>query len=161
MKRSFILAASAVLFVSWNVNAQVQGLSLTPSGDKEIVVVKFRAPADANFLIFEAKLPARTAEECMASTDFSSAVPALNSAGVYDPITATWYLKNSNTNSTKDSCTVIIMRSSANSGDLALWRAHYGSTLPSIELGDSKNTVEAKAQRSMVTSLAVTFDRPI
>jgi hypothetical protein len=160
MKRSLIPAAIAVMFCIWNANAQVQGISLTPSGDKQIVVVKFHAPADANFVIFEAKLPARTAQECFASKDFSNAVPAVSSTGVYDPISATWYLKNSNSSSNKDSCTVIIMRSSAVASDLALWRSNYGSTLPSIETGDSKNIIEAKAQRSMVTSLAVTFDPP-
>ena len=123
--------------------------------------MKFRALADADYSIYEAKIPARSAAECFASTDFSNAVPATNSFRVYDLATAVWYLMNSNSAGSVPGCTVIIMRSSAEEGDQILWRARFGTTSRSTDGVRLKESRNRTAQRSMVTSITVTFDRPI
>src|SRR5262245_29366765 len=88
-----IIFASAII-----TSAQSLGVSMTTSGDTEITTVRFQAPADRNYAIFEVRPRARTEAECFAATDFSSAVPVgpERAVTVFDPTTAIWYLKNSN-----------------------------------------------------------------
>ncbi|MFL6466919.1 MAG: hypothetical protein ACJ72Z_03080 [Pyrinomonadaceae bacterium] len=159
MRRNYIFAAVAIFLCAFESYAQNVGISITPSGDKEIIVVKFPAPADRNFVIFEAVLPVRTVEECMASRDFANAIPATNSVGVYDPATATWYLRNSNSAGTAESCTVILMRSSADTNDVTMKRARYGTQGQFADVAAEKleTAKDSRPQRSMVTSVTVTF----
>lgn len=164
MKATTILFA-IMLASAFTANAQTVGLSVVPSGKNEITTVEFNAPADRHFVIFEAVLPARSAAECFASRNFSSAVPVgpERASTVYDPTTGFFYLRNSNAAESSDSCRVIIARSTVGLDDLTMWRARYGST--SARSADENQTgkegsIEADApstQRSRVTSVRVTF----
>ena len=156
----------AILFFAMFVfaaatNAQTLGVSKVTSATAEIITGKFPAPPDRHFLIFEARLPAASAAECFAATDFSSAVPA-DPARVslsYDPATLHWYLKNSNTAGSPEGCSVVIVGTSVEAKDYTMWRARFGSTALLTETDDTtkKESDESASQRSRVTSVQVTF----
>ena len=167
MKINNILLALILVAVVSVVSSEAQNvsMSLVPSGKQDTTVVTFQAPSDRQFVIFEAVLPARTTEECFAATDFSSAVPVgpERVSMIYDPATARFYLKNTNTTGSVESCRVLLVRSSVNTSDLNVFRARFGSTSALAETEDIKEPEEmnAAAQRSMVTSIKVTFDSPV
>ena len=146
-------------------NAQTLGVSTVTSDTTEIITGKFPAPPDRHFLIFEARLPATSAAECFAATDFSSAAPADPSrvSLSYDPATLSWYLKNSNAAGSPEGCTVLIVGSTVDARDYVMWRARFGSTSGFTETeGPLKEESEAaSAQRSRVTSIQVTFSSQV
>jgi hypothetical protein len=157
MKNSILLTVFflVIAFVT-DSSGQVVGLSVVPSGDTELSIVKFRAPADRNFLIFEASPRARSTAECFAATDFSSAVPVGpdRAAAIYDPGTGVWYLKNTNTAGPAESCKVLLVKSSVDTTDLTMFRARFGQSLLSGTEG------KGSADRNM-TSFHIEFDRVI
>ena len=166
MKHTIIFSAFAcmvgLLGLTADTNAQTLSVSKVTSGNTESITGRFPAPPDRQFLIFEARLPAASAAECFAATDFSSAVPA-DPARVslsYDPTTALWYLKNSNSASSPAGCTVLIVGSSVEARDYTTWRARFGSSL-FTEADMTEQSDGVKAQRSLVTSVQVTFNSTV
>ena len=161
----FFTLLSLFAFTS-EIDAQIYRLSTTSDGDREVITASFSAPSSAMFVAYEVKPLVSTAAQCFASTDFSSAVPvgADRAAISMEPSTGTgtgttFFLRNTNSPSLEDSCSVIILRSlSGDARDFILWRARYGSTGlfdQAIETG--KENDSATAQRTRVTSLQVTF----
>ena len=161
MKNILVVALFAILVTAVGSNAQTLGISIIPSNDKEVIVANFPAPADRRFVIFEAILPVRSAAECMASRDFTNAVPVNDDRAVtvFDPTTATWFLRNTTTPGSAEVCSVLLVKSSVDTTDFTMWRARFGQALLMEEsgFGDKANAKDAKPQRSMVTSVAVTF----
>jgi len=161
MRHTVFIAAFIAAFVfALDASAQSLSVSIIPNGDKETTVVNFPSPAGRNFVIFEAVIPASTAAQCMASRDFTNAVPVSpdRATVIYDPVTLTYYLRNTAPIETRPSCKVLIVRAAGiDTSDLNVWRANYGAT---GALAESENESSAKGtgQRSMVRSLTVTFD---
>ncbi|PYT00955.1 MAG: hypothetical protein DMF63_04625 [Acidobacteria bacterium] len=166
MKRSNIFIAMLGLLVFAGVSgAQTIKFGVKyPSPDKVVTEVNFPAPPDRNFVIFEAAIPARTEADCFASRNFANAVPVSTdrASTVYDPTTGTWFLRNSNSTSPIESCTVLLVRSSIGSNDLMMWQANYGTSAfyenDEKEEQQSGEANPAKAQRNMATSFTLTFN---
>jgi hypothetical protein len=136
------------------------------SKDTVEAIVNYTGLESPGSQIVEAVLPASSHEACLASRDFSRAVPVGPDRATfrYDPQTATgtlsWFLARNDS----ASCRVLLVRSSSDSGDYAVWRTNFGQTVSSsadAEKSDLGLTHEAAPQRSSVTSFVVTFDRVI
>jgi hypothetical protein len=161
MKHTVFIAAIIAAFVfAVDATAQSISVSIIPNGDKETTVVNFPSPAGRNFVIFEAVIPASTAAECMASRDFSNAVPVSpdRAAAIYDPVTLTYYLRNTSPIETRPSCKVLIARAAGvDTSDLNVWRANYGATGGFADV-ENESSAKGSAQRSMIRSVTVTFN---
>ena len=102
-----------------------------PGKDGDVIHASFPDSPDRNFVIFEAVLPATTEAGCLASMDFSSAVPAdpNRASAIYDPQSELWHLKNSNTGSVP-LCHVLLANGdgTVDAADYAVWRTNFGRT---------------------------------
>ena len=109
------------------------GLEILPgaSGDIDTVLISYTGLEDGDLQFFEAVIPASTREGCLASSDFSGAVPRGpdRARSTYDPESGTQIMVwNNVTNSRTPSCRVLVVRSSVNASDYNVWRANYGQT---------------------------------
>lgn len=102
-----------------------------PGKDRDVIYARFPDASDRNFILFDAVLPTTTEAECLASTDFSNAVPAdpNRASAIYDPQSALWHLKNSNTGSVPP-CHVLLANGdgTVDAADYAVWRTNFGTT---------------------------------
>jgi hypothetical protein len=95
------------------------------------VVIQYTGLENPNLLIFEAVLPAPTQAACLASRDFSDAVPVGpdRAALTYDAETSKYRLQWSRLDTdARVNCRVLIVRSEIGVGDLAVWQSNYGQT---------------------------------
>src|SRR5215204_6361282 len=120
MTRTIIVSAFMTIFLSAvTASAQIpRGDTITfattvdAASQAETNTIKFYAPAERNFVLYEVTPRARTEAECFAATDFSSAVLVSPDRATisYSPSTATWNLKNSNSPGNFAGCRVILAR---------------------------------------------------
>ena len=135
------------------LNAQIVVVSVPTSGGinldgSVITFTGLESPTPPG--IFEVVIPASTEAQGLAARDFSAAVPAdPNTLSIsFDPTTAVWHLRNSNTPARGDSCRVLLVRNSSGSTDLTFWRARYGVTsLSSSEVDKGDPNGEANARQ--------------
>ena len=157
----FLTTLSLFAFAS-AINAQTFRLSTAADAEKETVTLSFSGPANATFFIYEARPQASSTTQCLASTDFSSAVPVgPDRVSVsFDPSMSTWYLRSTSPLGTVDSCSVLLVRhSSVDAHDYIAWRrARFSETsLFDEAVHTDKESDSATTQRTRVTSLQVTF----
>ena len=160
---AFAFVVALVGFAS-STDAQTLGVSKVTSDNTEILTGSFSAPPDRNYVVYEARPRAGSAAECFAATDFSTAVPVGpdRAAVSYDPGSLVWYLRNSNAVGSPGGCSVLLVRTSAGTTDYTMFRARFGSTSAFVDadLRSKEESDSARAQRSMVTSVQVTFNSP-
>ncbi|HEX6125409.1 MAG TPA: hypothetical protein VFZ23_08540 [Pyrinomonadaceae bacterium] len=102
-----------------------------PGQERELIEARFPESPGRNFVIFEAMLPASTEAECLATTDFSTAVPAdpVRATIFYNPASGLWYLKNSNSTGLQPPCRAVLADGGrVDAADYVVWRSQLGST---------------------------------
>ena len=134
--------------------------------DAAEALITYTGLESPNARLFEAVLPASSPEECLANRDFSSAVPVGPERALlmYDPESTSGYLRWFLRQNDSSNCRVLLVRNSADTTDLAVWRTNFGAGgySPAVEgKGDLTDREDAAPQRSRVTSLVVTFDQVI
>ncbi|HKP70773.1 MAG TPA: hypothetical protein VJV05_15905 [Pyrinomonadaceae bacterium] len=161
MKYTALLFTLSLFGFASYTEAQSYTRSTSADGERETITLSFAAPANANFVVYEARPQVSSAAQCFASTDLSSAVPVGPDRVTvsFDPVKGVFYLRNTNALGDADSCSVFLARSSSDSADYVVWRrTNYGPT--SLYDGAIKTESEndaVAAQRTRVTSLQVTF----
>ena len=128
----FIAMTLGVFAFGAETNAQTLGLNVVPASQRtdgwEKIAVTYSAPEDAPVQLYEAVLPATTQAQCLAATDFSSAVPIpaarmqqLWGEGKKVVIVFT-------KTSSYGACSVILGRSGVDLNDFNVVRANFGQT---------------------------------
>ena len=149
---------------NWGEGKRVKIDFVKTSKDTTETLINYSGLENPGGQLFEAVLPAASEEACLASRDFSSAMPVGPERATlkYDPTTDTGILRWSLARNDSASCRVLLVRNSTDSGDYAVWRTNFGLTgsRPFEEAGtwNSDESKDGAPQRSRVTSVTVTFN---
>ena len=143
--------------------AQELGFNVVPAspttGGREAVVITYTQLVDTEVQLFEADLPATTRAACLASRDFTSAVPIppdrvsqISGEGKKAVIVFT-------KSSAVGPCSVIVGRSGVNLDDFNVIRANFGQT-GLLEIPSEKTDAESDGlmQKEPVFRLVRHFD---
>ena len=183
MKAKLIVGAIiSVLSFACISNAQnvkaFKGTTFVPASDSDgfdIVTVSYTGLEDGSVRFLMATIPATTRDECFASRDLSTAVPVGQETAysTYDPETNTtthvWLYGLKNTSQTggsasKPSCKLMLAMSGGrvDAADYILWRSSSNETAStSLREPEKLDSGRTLAQKSMVTSVRVTFNEVI
>lgn len=139
MKHSIIFSALIVILASSTVGmAQASRMRVTFSesinplgggmGMGKVTVQDVHFNPDVR--VFEALIPASSAQQCYASRDFSGATPvgADRASLSYDFSQASYDLKIVIGQGDPDKCRVLLVGETISTADLAVWRANFGQT---------------------------------